>query len=210
MHAHLRLLLAATTATAVLALGAGFATAARSIAVRNGPETITSESRLTFENAIGAWICDVTMGFTLAASTAKVSGTQMGRVTRWAPNQETCRSSFGGSATFTALNVERTEQWHINYESFSGTLPEITGITFWIENSQFLWTVPSLSIQCLFEGRLFMRAGFEARRITSLATLPERTSLALIRDLNRSRMCGTSLTFRGSFTTPRELEIALL
>jgi hypothetical protein len=110
----------------VLALGVATASASR-LSVSNQSISVTWSS-LRFNE--GRAQCPVTLEGTLHGRTiAKVAGTLIGYIVR----ARTSRCSVG---TAVLLSVEdgqtSTLPWHIRYASFSGTLPVVTAVRWYI------------------------------------------------------------------------------
>lgn len=106
----------AATVTAALCLFAGVATARRfsisSISFRSAWE------QMTFRGGVNSVRCDVTMEGTLhERNVTKMAFSLIGYVTR-----ATTQECMGGSVFF----PPETLPWHVQYSSFTGTLPIIT------------------------------------------------------------------------------------
>jgi hypothetical protein len=125
MRIHMRLLLATVGAACALAVAVSTAAATRIELSNNtfrivwAPITITEGALFTE--------CPLTLEGTFHSRTfSKVSGQLLGFVTRAIINELACN----GAAT--ARVLEETLPWHVRYNSFTGTLPNITGINFQI------------------------------------------------------------------------------
>jgi hypothetical protein len=128
MRQHTKLLLAAMTATALMALAVGSASAGRlSVDEQNFRITWTS---LEFVNAsLGVRIlCPTTLEGSFHSRTiVKVARSLIGYVTSAGFNESACRNG--------SMTVDRTSlPWHVSYETFSGTLPNITRIQVLLRN----------------------------------------------------------------------------
>jgi len=141
MHRYTKLLLTSLTATAILAMAVSSATAAHlSVSNQNFRTTWTS---LRFNAAGSTILCPVTLeGSFHSATIAKTSGLLIGYITRASVNgaRPPC---VGGTATV------RTETlpWHIRYRSFTGTLPNISGIVVGLIGASFR-VQPEGSLAC--------------------------------------------------------------
>jgi len=126
MHRYTKLLLASLTATALLAIAVGTASAGHlSTSNQNFRVTWTSlELTNTINNEVV--LCEVTLeGSFHSATIAKTSGLLVGYVTRanLAGGGREARCT-GGSATI----HQETLPWHIRYRGFTGTLPNPSGV----------------------------------------------------------------------------------
>ncbi|HEU4701567.1 MAG TPA: hypothetical protein VFS37_03720 [Conexibacter sp.] len=108
--------------------------------------------------------CPVTLeGSFLERTATKTAGAVRARITR--STVGTCRE---GNATILA----ETQPWNVTYQSFTGTLPNISGVRYELVNAAFQ-VEPGLGIRCLARtSSEFPAAGDAARdangRITSL------------------------------------------
>jgi hypothetical protein len=179
MHTRTRLLLSALVAA--LALSAAVTTAqARRFELSNQFFRVVW-SGLTFSEVGGAEGPQVTCAVTLEGSfhsrtLSKVSGQLIGYVT-FARVKRPC---LGGNA-WTLDGVERPVQtlpWHIRYDSFRGTLPNVTGILVQLIDTSFL--VEIFPIGCLYKsttanpthGIINIEAGGNANTLTADETKP--------------------------------------
>ncbi len=124
MHAHVRLLLAGLAASLLLSLGISSASA-NNLSASNGRIRIVWESLqlASTSEAIPRVNCPVTLeGSFHSATIRKVSGALVGVVSRATIVPTTCT---GGTVTI----LQEALPWHARYVSFSGTLPNITGVT---------------------------------------------------------------------------------
>lgn len=134
-----KLLLAVVGATIVL--GAFVSTAAAGRISLSGTIANASWTRLNFSGGFGTMECEIILNKTLhSRSFAKVRGSLMGFIT--AANITRCAR---GSATI----LRETLPWHVQYESFAGTLPNITSIRTVIVGLSFRIREPTFGIQCL-------------------------------------------------------------
>lgn len=120
MRTHARCLIAALLSALLLALAVGAAAASRLSTTGTGFKV--TYSPISFVPSFGSTgRCPVTLeGSFHSRTTTKTSGTLAGFITR--ASMGTCES---GRARW---NTE-TLPWHVQYVSFEGTLPNITGIT---------------------------------------------------------------------------------
>lgn len=84
------------------------------------------------------------------------------------------RSTVGTCTEGNATILAETQPWEVTYQSFSGTLPNITGVRYALINAAFQ-VEPGLGIVCLARTSTTWPAAGEARRdangrITSLTT----------------------------------------
>jgi hypothetical protein len=190
---------AATIALALLSLGlaAQGSAALRSLSVGPASTRATGELVMVLEGE--PFIsCPMTLEKELSSRIPKVERSRLGTV-RGALG--TC-SSFG-QFTITLL----TESWTINYNSFSGTLPSITGIHVEIAGFSFLYTAMGGSARCLYRGSLHMSESVTGGTIRTLRILEEFT-FVLFRTL--SGLCPARFILGGTQTLAPTLSIRLL
>jgi len=134
-----KLFLVVVSATALFAALASTASAGR---LSQSSQTLRATFReVRFRLPFGTTNCAVTLEGTLhSGSIRKVAGTLMGYITRAAVTT-TCLS---GSATI----LSETLPWHVQYESFTGTLPNILTIRTRVIGSSFRVREPN-GITCL-------------------------------------------------------------
>ncbi|HZV73421.1 MAG TPA: hypothetical protein VFF79_06875 [Conexibacter sp.] len=106
------------------------------------------ESKLSFSNTAGGIeiACAVTMEGSFHASTiAKTTGSLVGYITRaiQAPIETCLKNNVTNVVVLTA-----SLPWHVRYDSFTGTLPSITGIRFQTVGVAIL--VTSFGASCLY------------------------------------------------------------
>jgi hypothetical protein len=115
-------------------------------------------------------------------------------------------ANTGGCGAFPATVLREALPWHLQYEAFSGTLPNITAVTLKIIGFEFKIR-ESFGIECLFRStearplldRLNREAAGGVRSTTLSGTL-------------RSEACGLEFAFEGtttSFTVPPPPPITL-
>lgn len=148
-----KLLLTGLTATVVLSLAIGSASANRlSISNRNVRTTWAS---LQIEP--GAVRCPVTLEGSFHSQTiSKVSGVLMGHISRAFVSNPNCT---GGHATV----LQETLPWHDTYCGFEGALPNITGLCIDLTNMAFNLEIPLFGISCLWRTSVATPARFFAR-----------------------------------------------
>ena len=136
MHSYIRVLLAGIAAMAILAAGVGVASAGR-LSVSNR-HIRGVWSRFTLSNTVTSEVieCQVTLeGSFHSSTTKKVAGALIGHITR--PSIDACT---GGNVTVDPEVLP----WHLHYESFSGTLPNINSILISMTGSSYLISLGSL------------------------------------------------------------------
>jgi len=90
--------------------------------------------------------CEVTVEVSLHSATfTKTRGQLVGYVTSGTAPVETCSGTEGASPR----GLDETLPWHVNYSSFTGTLPRITGLGFEVTGIAF--TVRLLGENCLYK-----------------------------------------------------------
>ncbi len=133
-----KLLLVGLTATIVMAYAVSSASANR---IETSSQNFrASWSNLVFNDAARVRVeCPVTLEGSFHSRTlSKVSGQLIGFI-----NHATVGTCTGG----TARADTETLPWHIQYNSFEGTLPNITGITLTLTNSKF--EITANNIHCI-------------------------------------------------------------
>jgi hypothetical protein len=160
-----------TTAAAVLAAALLLALSAASSASRlsySSKEFRIMWASLTFSAEEGgvSITCPVTLeGSFLERTATKVRDQLAARITS---------SNVGTCTEGTATILTETQPWDVTYQSFTGTLPNITGVRYALLNAAFQ-VEPGLGIVCLARTSREWPAAGEARReasgrITSLTT----------------------------------------
>jgi hypothetical protein len=160
-----------TTATAALAAALLLALSVTSAAARlsySSQEFRIVWASLTFAGAEGgvSITCPVTLEGSFQARTfAKVREPTAARIT--AGTVGTC---LEGAGTILTASLP----WEVTYQSFTGTLPNITGVRYALVGAAFQ-VEPGLGIRCLARTTSLIPAAGEARRetrgsITSLIT----------------------------------------
>ena len=224
MHRFTKLALAALVFTFVLALGAGTASANRSLSL-DPAGGVQASSRLTLRGTEGGGatvICDITLLRTISRVIPKINGTLMGKVTGIRIARETCSASTGGEVTVTPQCATQTaerslwtanecgELWRLSYEGFEGTLPRITGIRKRIRGVQFLVLIDIFfaRISCLYNGDAFARINVREGRITEGRASEELINLTRV---SGPETCpGPGGTFAGTFAVTPTQTVTLL
>jgi hypothetical protein len=199
-----KLLLVAITAALVLASLAAAANANRSIEVRPLPITATSVGGIVFLEAGGGTVsCPLTLNVTLHSSISKAVESLMGSVGGGTVGR--CTSSTGANVVARLLLL-----WHIRFQSFRGTLPNITGLLFTAVNSAFLFAFEAGGARvatCLYVGNVGVEGtGAAANEITRLRILETENAATLIRTRLQEEAvatCAREGTLSGEFTTTR-------
>jgi hypothetical protein len=131
MTAHSKLLLAAFTATMVMSLAVS--ASARRLAL-SSQQFLATWPSVTFENTTGtaAVSCPIEFeGSFHSATLSKVSGQLVGYITRAGIQAETHGAEPPCTSGVATILVE-TLPWHVRFQSFAGTLPNIERITLQI------------------------------------------------------------------------------
>lgn len=191
--------LAATIVSACLALAASSALANRSLALSASRELgrVTAGGRFTFtEDAVGYRIsCELTFRFTLHRSIAKIVGASVGSVVD-------VRASRCSGGTVVVLSPRTDRPWPVRYNSFRGTLPNITEVVWDIElvnNQGFLFSVFFGLAQCLYGGTgAFIRLTNRGNPITQQRVDESRT-IALFSEALSPVMCPDPPRLAGTF-----------
>jgi hypothetical protein len=144
MRNRTRLMLVTITAALVLAAMVGSASARRFEFSNTGIRAVWPA--VSVSGGFGTEItCPVTLEGTLHSRTiSKVIGQLIGYITRAIVGEVVC----SGGSRMRALT--ETLSWHIQYSSFTGTLPNITAVNVSLINASFLLFISSLGASCLF------------------------------------------------------------
>jgi hypothetical protein len=136
MRTRSKLILAALTASLLMGLAVSSASAGRL-------STTNTRFRVTWENLIFKDInagglqqtCRVTLeGSFHSATIRKLPGTLIGAITRGIVDSNNCRGSL---EPHRATILQETLPWHLTYESFRGTLPNIESVTVLLRRYEF-------------------------------------------------------------------------
>ena len=150
MRTSLKLGVTAFAATLFLAVAVGSASAGN-LSINNQNLRITF-NRLEFSAPEFAMIrCPVTVEGSFHTRTiAKVAGSLVGAITRSRVKQEACTNgtaaSFNGVETYNGTTTPNTLPWHLTYEGFTGTLPNIA--TLRVLYSRFRFGIRDSSAVC--------------------------------------------------------------
>jgi hypothetical protein len=139
MHHHTKLLLVAMATTALMALAVGTASAGR-LSVDEQNFRITWSSLEFVDPGLAIRIlCPATLEGSFHARTiVKVERSLIGYVTAAQVKEDSC---IGGRAT-----VDRTSlPWHVTYERFSGTLPNIERVQLLLRGPVFRLSVAGIN-----------------------------------------------------------------
>ena len=186
--------LAALTAAAVLASAVGSASA-RNLSVTNGSFR-TTWAPLTFSEPFGFFTirCNITMEGSFHSTTiAKVIGSLIGYVTS-ARVQHPCTNgeAWAWNGTERFLRTGNSLPWHLTYEGFTGTLPNITGVRVLLVRPKFTVEFPGI---CL---ATYQPANQNGTAIISAGTMRiqagTETSTAIEGECPRGSFNGTSTT----------------
>lgn len=142
MRAQFKLLVAALAAASFMAAFVGTASANRLAASESHVNINFPE--LTFAGSEGgsAVICPVTIAGSFHSRTiSKVANSLIGYINRATVAEASCR---GGRARA----LTETLPWHVQYSSFSGTLPAITAVTLRLINASF--QIEVFGVLCLY------------------------------------------------------------
>jgi hypothetical protein len=194
MRTHLRAAATALVVVALLCAGAAGASASRSFTTTGGARRGVREIDRTLNLKLGAItiVCESTMVKDIHSLIPKVVGALFGFVTdlRFA----NCRETLGGAASARGL-IETP--WHIRYQSFTGTLPMITGVLVRIVDAKILITLGRVTF-CLYRGDIPIfktgRAGLTVEDLTNL-----RHQVPLFRALEGSTRCPSELEFEALY-----------
>jgi hypothetical protein len=132
MRARTKLIFAALSASLLMSLAVRSASAGRLSATNTRFRVTWNELRFVEPGGGGiGFTCRLTLeGSFHSATIRKVSGARIGSVTRGAFDSINCRST---NEPARATLLQETLPWHVTYESFGGTLPNITDVTFLLQ-----------------------------------------------------------------------------
>jgi hypothetical protein len=150
MRTRSRLILAALTASVLMGLAVSSATAGR-LSTSNTRFRITWAA-LRFAGSEGGLnqTCRITLeGSFHSATIRKIAGTLIGAITRGIVDSTNCR---GTNEPHRMTILQETLPWHLTYESFRGTLPNITEIQILLRRYDFRFSSTILGItgNCLY------------------------------------------------------------
>ena len=128
MRTSARLLPAALAAAIVLAVAVGSASA-RSLSISS--QTIRTAMFLRMEALLVSTNCPVTLEGSFHSRTiTKVRDTLIGLITAAQTNKNGCTTGMRSLMLNPPESTIITLPWHLRYDSFTGTLPNITGLRF--------------------------------------------------------------------------------
>lgn len=186
-------LVAAAFGAMVLLAAAGNASA-RNISSSNSNVRATWSS-LEVRTSLVTVRCSVTLEGSFHSRTiAKVGGSLIGAITRADIKRESCTNGE-------SLPKDETLPWHITYEGFAGTLPNINAVTVAISRFRFLFSSSGLCTNAEYgtstdsiTGRASREAG---GAITTLEPVEGRNTVSLVA---ARELCPASGRFVGSAT----------
>jgi hypothetical protein len=152
MRARSKLCLAGLTASLLMSLAVSSASANR-ISITN-PRYRTAWSSLRFLDGGGVsrLTCQVTIeGSFHSATIRKIRGALAGFMTTARVHDPSCT---GGGATI----LNESLPWHITFDSFTGTLPSLSGIVFLAHDLAFRIDPGRLGLACLYSADATHRA----------------------------------------------------
>jgi hypothetical protein len=152
-------------------------------------QTLTS-SAVTFRAESFTVRCPLTLRGEIDEVTPKVVGVVGGAILEAAVG--TCE---GGTGSFLAASLP----WDLEYASFTGTLPSITGVRYEVPGVSDQATV--LGVRCLYEGTL--RGTLNGTRVTQLSISEGTLSL------KEGTFCPTTETVSGTLSTSAAMTLAL-
>jgi hypothetical protein len=137
MRTRSKLILAGLTASLLMGLAVSSATAGR-LSTTNTRFRVTWAA-LRFADATSETGINLTCRVTLegsfhSATIRKVAGALIGAITRGIVDGNNCR---GSNEPTRATILQESLPWHLTYESFAGTLPNITSITVLLRRYEF-------------------------------------------------------------------------
>lgn len=199
---------------AAIALATAVGTASARRLALSESHILSHFRELTFEGGggVGQVICPVSIEGSFHSRTlSKVCGQLIGYITESQVASSLCS---GGHASV----LPTTLPWHIVYESFGGTLPNITEIELGLEGAAFLVEIPGLA-ECLYQstvaepmrGMVTREAGGKASGLRSNenAGIPLHLRLSgLFNCPNPGHLRGTGIV--GDQVTYREITITLV
>jgi len=169
MSRHIKAAIAVAAAAIALFAAVGTASAARLSMTES--RFLAGWSSMSFAIAETTVRCPAIIeGSFHARSFSKTSGTLVGYVRLAYVPSEQCT---GGGVTVN----EETLPWHVRYESFTGTLPSITGVRFQIIGATLRGEILGIRCQYITSATepLVIRAGVTSGAMRELEPLRERT-----------------------------------
>jgi len=150
---YFKLAITALLATTALAALVGTASA-RNLSVSNQSIRVTWRS-LEFVGAFGIAVrCPVTLEGTFHARTiAKVERTLIGYITAARSKSESCTNgrgwAYNGTERLEGVTLPNSLPWHLTYERFTGTLPNIERVAILLSNARFRIQDP-FGVLCIY------------------------------------------------------------
>lgn len=127
-----------TALVAALLLSAAVSTASATRLSVSNQNIRATWARLEFASSLVTIRCPVTLEGSFHTRTiAKVARSLIGAITRVLIKRESCTNGE-------ALPKAESLPWHVTYESFTGTLPNITAVNLLLSRFRFLLTVSGL------------------------------------------------------------------
>ena len=210
MRTSAKLVLAALTAAIVLASAVGTASA-RNLSTSK-PSFSVSWSSLQFVTSVATVTCRITLEGSFHSRTIpKVARALIGTITRaifarfcttgeaWADN---------GSEAEPLGTAPNRLPWHLTYEFFTGSLPNIGTLGFLLSRFSYVIqaVVMGISARCRYGNATDNVNGSAAREasggITSLAPVAGRNTASLVEGLLNSVLCPGSMSLTGTSGAP--------
>ncbi len=183
--------LAGLVVIVVLALAGGTATAGRGIELnleRGELGRLSAIARgFSFTTSSGVVACDITRTITLHRMIPKTVGVLAGLVTR---------VQVSNCTNGTVRVLTESLPWHLQYNSFSGTLPNPGVINFRAVNLSWLVEQMSGLIQCLYSGTVLVGGVIRGGVMVEIRYGPEGLTLRLSRSLG-ILPCPETMELRG-------------
>jgi hypothetical protein len=185
--------LTALGAASLMGLSVTVASANRISTSNKNLRVVYSALVMTDEEGVGRVSCPVTLEGSFHSTTvSKVSNALIGFVSRASVTSSSCN---GGGATI----LTATLPWHIMYDSFTGTLPTITGVNTLLTRTAYLVNV--FGVNCLYQengvnrsrGRINVGAGGVVGTLTPDANIQ-------LPKFSGSFLCPSSAGFQGAGT----------
>jgi hypothetical protein len=184
-----KLLLAALIAALLLSMGAGSASASRSLSIDRATIPAASAA-LTLEDGFVRVVCPVTL--TLTANPSRTA-TKSGRFGTTSATVNTAACTGGKARTIGG-------NWETTQVAFTGTLPSITSLTLELRGVTFLVEQFGGLGECSFRGNAQGITIQSGQRISGINARQDR-GIPLERNLG-GLFCPEIAFFRGTFTIP--------
>jgi len=197
MHSWKKLLQLMLVAAVMLALGAAAATASRGFQTEEGGRS-AAESR-EYQIRIGELTitCEVTRYISLHRTISKAALSLAGIVGR--VEVRGCRNG-------TLRVLPALLPWHMQYQSFSGVLPNITGIRMRVIGLGWLIEAHAGLVRCLYVGNVEPELSIVAGSITTIAY--REASIRLFETLSLG--CPSEMRMTGTLRMPGNVRIRLI